>query len=337
MRVLMTGSRGFVGRHIDAALRRVGEDSAQIVHTAPVAGPDPQFEFLDITDRASIERVLDRHRPTHVLNLAGIAAPAVASADPDGAWRVNVDGVRLLARAILDHVPQAVLVNAGSGLVYGASFAAGKPVDEDALVAPIDEYGATKGAADLALGVLVRQGLRCVRMRPFNHIGPGQSEDFAIAAFAAQIARIEAGLALPVVRVGNLDAERDFVDVRDIAYAYALALCAGAELPPGVIINLASGISRRIGDVLGMLLAMSNVTITVETDQNRLRPSDLPWVGGDATRARCLLGWAAKEPIEATLVAVLEEWRQRVSVYEANSAAAHRETQEIQAGKGSGT
>lgn len=327
MRILVTGAQGFVGRHVEAAVRRICGYDVEIVRTARQAHETSAVKVLDITNRSSIARMLDRHRPTHVLNLSGIAAPAVASADPEGAWRVNVDGVRMLASSILDHVPEAVLVNAGSGLIYGASFATRKPLDENALVAPFDEYGATKGAADLALGALVRRGLRCVRMRPFNHIGPGQSEDFVIAAFAAQVARIEAGLAPPVLRVGNLDAERDFVDVRDIVDAYALALRAGTELPPGVIINLASGVSRRIKDLLDMLLAMSRVTtITIETDSDRLRPSDLPWVAGDATRARSLLGWIAKEPIETTLADVLEDWRQRVNLCEGNPAAARRET-----------
>jgi GDP-4-dehydro-6-deoxy-D-mannose reductase len=324
MRILVTGSQGFVGRQIEAAVRRICGDAVEIIHTARETEAVPGVDVLDITDRHSITRALDRHRPTHVLNLAGIAAPAAASADPDGAWRVNVDGVRLLARAILEHLPQTVLVNAGSGLVYGASFAARKPLDENALVAPLDDYGATKGAADLALGVLARRGLRCVRMRPFNHVGPGQTEAFAIPAFAAQIARIEAGLAPPVIRVGNLDAERDFLDVRCVAHSYALALRAGTELPSGVIINLASGVSRRIGDVLDMLLTMSRVPITVEADPQRLRPSDVPWVGGDTTRARSLLGWAPQVPFEATLSVVLEDWRRRISLRRADPGRASR-------------
>lgn len=311
MRILITGSQGFVGCHMEAAIRNVCGDDAEIVPTAPVAYSDPRIELLDVTNSESIARILDRHRPTHVLNLAGMAAPTAANADPDAAWRINVDGVRRLARAMLERVPHAVLVNAGSGLAYGASFAARKPLDESALIAPVDDYGATKAAADLVLGALARRGLRCARMRPFNHFGPGQPEEFAIASFAAQIARIEAGLAPPVVRVGNLDAERDYVDVRDVADAYARTLRAGADLPPGVIVNLASGRSRRIGDVLDMLFAMSRIPITIETDPDRMRPSDLPWVGGDAARARSLLGWAPRAPIEVTLASILEDWRQR--------------------------
>jgi len=153
-----------------------------------------------------------------------------------------------------------------------------------------------------------RRGLDVVLMRPFNHAGPGQGEGFVVSAFAAQIARIEAG-AEPVIRVGDLEAERDFVDVRDVCDAYALALTA--PLTPGTALNLASGRARRIGDVLEALLSMSRVAIRVETDPDRLRPSEVPCALGDATRARALLGWEPRIPFEDTLRDALEDWRAR--------------------------
>ena len=116
----------------------------------------------------------------------------------------------------MDKAPDCWLLNAGSGLVYGESAKPGLPLDESALLAPIDEYAVTKAAADLALGALARRGLKCIRFRPFNHTGAGQAGAFVIPAFAMQIAQIEAGLAEPVIHVGNLDAERDFLDVRDV-------------------------------------------------------------------------------------------------------------------------
>ena len=311
MRLLVTGAHGFVGAHVAASVRRICGDDTDILLTSRHAATG--IEALDILDRDALAAMLARHGATHVLNLAGVAAPAAAEANPDLAWQVHSDGVRCFARAIGEAVPEAVMVNAGTGLVYGASFVSGRPVDESALVEPLDDYGASKAAGDLALGAAAQRGLRCLRMRPFNHSGPGQAEDFVIPAFAAQIARIEAGLAEGVLRVGNLDAARDFVDVRDVCDAYALALLKAREIKSGTVLNVASGIPRRIGDLLDALLALSTATIRVEPDPARMRPSDLPIAIGDPSRAAALLGWEPRIPLERTLADVLDAWRQRVA------------------------
>jgi GDP-4-dehydro-6-deoxy-D-mannose reductase len=315
MRVLVTGARGFVGPHLVQAVRRVCGEVALLATGAtagehPLLGPVSQF---DVTDPAGVAAGIGEFRPTHVVNLAGLAAPAAATADPRAAWQVHVHGVLNLAQAILDHAPDCWLLNAGSGLVYGESAKPGLPLDETALLAPVDDYAATKAAADLALGALARRGLKCVRFRPFNHTGAGQSGAFAIPAFALQIARIEAGFAAPVIRVGNLDAERDFLDVRDVAEAYALALqSAGESTEPGLVLNIASGVPQRIGDVLERLLGQSRVAVAVEQDPARLRPSDLPRIVGEATRARRTLGWAPRHSFDETLAAVLDDCRARI-------------------------
>jgi GDP-4-dehydro-6-deoxy-D-mannose reductase len=153
-------------------------------------------------------------------------------------------------------------------------------------------------------------------MRPFNHIGVGQSDAFVIPAFATQVARIEAGLAPAVVRVGNLDSERDFLDVRDIANAYALAVPGSASLARDVIFNVASGVPRRIGDILTWLLHQSKVPIAVERDRNRVRPNDLPRIIGDASRIREALEWEPEHNLEETLAEILDDCRHRVSLAE---------------------
>jgi GDP-4-dehydro-6-deoxy-D-mannose reductase len=295
--------------------RTCGSDTA-LFPTAKEAGSHPALgsvAALDVTDQADVETAIAHYEPTHIIHLAGIAAPAAASSDPQTAWRVNVHGTLNLAQAILKKAPECWLLNVGSGLVYGESAKSGLPLDENTLLAPADEYSVTKAAADLALGALVRRGLRCIRLRPFNHTGTGQTEAFVVPAFAKQIAQIEAGLAPPVMQVGNLDAERDFLDVRDVASAYALALQGASALEPGIILNIASGIPRRIRDMLEQLLAMSRVKISVELDRARYRPSDLPRVIGNAGRAREQLGWAPKHAFEDTLAAVLDDCRARVA------------------------
>ncbi len=185
---------------------------------------------------------------------------------------MNLGGTLALARAILAHAPGCLLLFASSADGYGESFRGGEALDEGARLAPLNPYAATKAAADLALGAMVPEGLRVVRARPFNHTGPGQAPAFAVPAFARQAARIKAGLQPPVMQVGNLEPRRDFLDVRDVCAAYALCLARGEALPPGVILNLASGQARRIGDVLADVLREAGVKARVETSAARLRP-----------------------------------------------------------------
>jgi GDP-4-dehydro-6-deoxy-D-mannose reductase len=225
---------------------------------------------------------------------------------------VHLQGARNLGRAILAHAPTCWLFQVSSGLVYGASARSGEPVDERTTLAPLDEYSASKAAADLALGALVPAGLKCVRFRPFNHTGRGQSEDFVIPAFAMQVARIEAGLAPPTLKVGNLDAERDILDVADVVDAYALALYAADEFEPGEILNIAAGRTNRIGDMLTELLTFSRREITVERDPLRYRRGDLAVLVGDSSRLRAKLGWAPRRALHETLLDVLEDCRTRL-------------------------
>ena len=196
MKVLVTGANGFVGPYFVDAMRRDFGCSTEIVLTGKVGGQHALLGSvlpLDITKCGAIREVIASIRPTHVLHLAAVAAPAVANAHPEETWRVHAFGTLNLARAILQETPDCWLLNVGSGLVYGDSAQAGRLLDESTLLAPNDEYSASKAAADLALGALARQGLKCIRLRPFNHAGPGQTEAFVIPAFSMQIARIEAG------------------------------------------------------------------------------------------------------------------------------------------------
>ena len=314
-RVLVTGAGGFVGPHLLDALRRIGGGDVELIATAKDGALHRKLgrlAALDVCDAAAVGAAIARWRPTHVVNLAGFAAPAAAAAAPDAAWAVHLHGARNLARAILAHAPACWLFQVSSGLVYGASARSGEPVDERTMLAPLDEYSASKAAADLALGALVPAGLKCVRFRPFNHTGRGQSEDFVIPAFAMQVARIEADLAPPILKVGNLDAERDILDVADVVDAYALALYAADEFEPGEILNIAAGRSRRIGDVLTELLKFSLRDIAVERDPRRHRRNEPPVLVGDSSRLRAKLGWAPQRALHETLLDVLEDCRARL-------------------------
>jgi nucleoside-diphosphate-sugar epimerase len=200
-------------------------------------------------------------------------------------------------------------VLASSAEIYGLSFRTGTPLDENAHLCPANPYAASKAACDLAVGEMALRGLDAVRLRAFNQTGAGQSASFVVASFARQIARIEAGQQAPVMQVGALDRWRDFLDVQDVCAAYGAAL--EMENVSGRVYNIASGTSRRIGDILAALIARSRSTPAVEVEPVRLRPTDVERVAGNAARAAVELGWAPIVPWDDTLDVVLNDWRQR--------------------------
>ena len=297
-RILVTGSGGFVGAHLMPALAHAYPDAAIVGATA------------DVTDREAVMGEIATAAPDAVIHLAAIAAIPAARQDPARAWHVNLHGTLHVASAVLAHAPGATLLFASTADLYGATFRSGVPIDETAMLAPLNTYAATKAAADLALGAMAAEGLRAIRMRPFNHTGPGQTDAFVVAAFAQQVARIAAGLQPPVLQVGDLSPLRDFLDVRDVCAAYAQVLAA--DLTPGAILNVASGQSRRIGDVLRDLLHAAGVTADIQTDPARLRPSDIPIAAGDAGRLRAL-GWAPAVPWAQTVADTLAYWRHKIA------------------------
>jgi GDP-4-dehydro-6-deoxy-D-mannose reductase len=268
---------------------------------------------LDVTDRSAIELLVQAVAPDVCIHLAAVTAIPAARQQPDLAWQVNLSGTLSVARAIRIFAPACVLVYASSSDIYGDSFRSGRPMDETAVLAPRNTYAATKAAADLALGAMCNDGLNAVRLRLFNHTGPHQTSAFVIPAFASQIVRIERGLQTTPLRVGALDPRRDFLDVRDVCSAYVMCLRHLAELPSGLILNIASGIPRRVGDVLADMLRLSGVKAQVESEDGRLRTADIATAAGDASRARKLLGWESSVPWETTLTDVLNDWRGRLS------------------------
>jgi len=300
-RILITGASGFVGQHLLPALRATFRDAE--LHTPAT----------DVTDEAAAAAMVGAARPDALVHLAAVAAIPAARLDPAHAWRVNLLGTLNVARAVLQHAPGCTLLFASSADIYGASFRAGTPLDEDALPAPLNTYAATKAAADLALGAMTAEGLRVLRVRSFNHTGPGQTAEFVVPAFAEQVVRVAAGLQPPVLRVGALDARRDFLDVRDVCAAYALCLAHADALAPGTVLNVASGQPRRVGDVLTALMDAAGVQAEVITDAGRLRPTDIPIAVGNAALARRLLDWAPKIPWNQTIVDVLAHWKIKVN------------------------
>lgn len=315
-RLLITGADGFVGRHVLRAVLFDLAHSFEVKATARISRHDAQlgwFDKLDITDLASVEASIAEFAPTHVLHLAGVTATSRAGMDARAIWDINHSGTLNVASTILRLAPECCLIFVGSGLVYGDSAKTLDILTEATLLAPNNVYSATKASSDLALGAMVSEGLKVIRLRPFNHTGIGQTEDFVVPSFAAQIARAEAGLQPAVIRVGNLNAERDFLDINDVVSAYVAAIKRSGDLPAGQILNIASGRPQRVYDILRNLVAMSSRPIEIETDLDRLRPSDTPRFVGDPTLAAQLLGWHPQRSFATTLSEVLDYWRQRCS------------------------
>jgi GDP-4-dehydro-6-deoxy-D-mannose reductase len=308
-RILVTGADGFVGQHLLAPLR-AAFPAAELLATGRQPGPGRRA--LDLADAATVRALIADWPPTDCIHLAAIAVVPEAARSPERAWQVNLHGTLTLAGAIEQRAPGCRFLFVSSADVYGRAFAAGTPLDEGAVPAPMNVYGATKAAADLAIGAMAGQRLHAIRLRPFNHTGPGQSAAFVVPAFARQIARIEAGLQPPRLAVGALDPARDFLDVRDVCAAYVACLRAASGIAPGTILNIASGIPRRIGAILDALLARAGITAEIVVEAGRLRPAEIPIACGDATRARQMLGWAPRVAWNDTLAAVLADWRRRV-------------------------
>ena len=312
MKIVVTGAAGFVGTHLLSALESGHAAEAEIIPTAQTASTRADglvVRALDVTQRVAINAFVQEVRPTHIVHLAGVPSTMDTRADPVRAWQVNLMGTLDLARAVLEHAPDCALIFAGSSELYGASAMSGEPLTEVHRLQPMNEYAATKSAADLALGALAASGLKAIRFRPFNHTGPGQTPNFVIPAFASQIARIEKRLQSPTIHVGNLDVKRDFLDVRDVVDGYISAIKASNDLARGAVINLASGNARAIRDILESLLRLSTSKIEIRPDPQRQRSNDIPSVVGDATLARKLLGWRPTMPFDQTLLNVLDYFR----------------------------
>lgn len=316
-RIIVTGAAGFVGLHLLDLLDQRALPDADIIPVSKdpyIAANGREFETVDLVDHQAINNIIKRIRPTHVIHLAGVPFVTSATHEPDMVWQINVLATLGIARAILSFAPNCSLIFASSAEVYGMQVRqkGAQAITESTLLAPANEYAATKAAADLALGALASNGLKAVRFRPFNHTGPGQSEEFVIPAFAAQIARIEAGLQEPVIRVGNLEVERDFMDVRDVADAYVRAIDRSEQVAPGAIINLASGRPWRIGDVLKYLLLLSPAEIRVETDPARQRANDSRNAHASSATALTLLDWTPQRSLETTMLDILNSWRRKL-------------------------
>ncbi|MGH2491955.1 MAG: GDP-mannose 4,6-dehydratase [Candidatus Limnocylindria bacterium] len=312
--VLITGITGFAGSHLaerfvthGVVVHGIAHEDPPYPHLAAVAGR-VRVHRGDILDVAAVGAALAAARPDAVVHLAAQAVPTLAARDPVSAVRVNVLGTATLLTA-LDAHPEVHLVMASSADVYGAPDS--ELVDERAPLRPANVYAATKVASEALVREFGdRRSAATTVLRPVNQIGPRQHPGLAASAFAKQIAEAEAGLADAVVKHGVLDARRDFLDVRDMAAAYALATDitdAGAA-----VYNVGTGQAVSVADILETLIGLARVPVRAELDPERVRSGAPTAFALDAGRFHRRTGWAPRTPLRTSLTDTLEYWRGQV-------------------------
>jgi GDP-4-dehydro-6-deoxy-D-mannose reductase len=316
MRILVTGATGFVGGHLleallarghcaVTALNRSGHWPADLAHLRDRV----PLRACDLCDAAAVEAVLREVRPDSIFHLAGYAAPRKSEAEPEAAWDGNLTATWRLYDAVLRWSGRPRILFVSTGLVYGDAGGSAAPLTEDAPLRPATPYAVSKAAADrLSYHVHRTTGLAIVRARPFNHVGPRQSPDYAVASFARQLAAIARGGRPATLEVGNLDSRRDLTDVRDVVAAYLALMDRGRA---GDVYNIASGTAWSMREVLDRLIAAAGVAVEIQARAELLRPMDPPTPSVDTRRLERDTGWRLRFSLDETLRDTLAYWMQQ--------------------------
>jgi len=317
MKVLITGVSGMAGSHLAEYLLNRGDievsgtikwrsNLENIIHFRDKL----KLYECDIRDAHAVKTVLSENKPDFIFHLAAQSYVQFSWRAPSETLSTNIIGELNVFEAVRELKLDSRIHIAGSSEEYGMVHPDEVPIKECNPLRPLSPYGVSKVAQDL-LGYQYFQsyGLKIVRTRAFNHTGPRRGEVFVSSNFAKQIVEIEKGRRKPVIHVGNLDAVRDFLDVRDVVRAYYLALEKGV---PGEVYNIASGKGYKIRELLDKLLKIAKVDIKVEVDPSRLRPSDVELLVGSSEKFQKATGWKPEIPFEKTLEDLVNYWRDRI-------------------------
>ena len=323
MRALITGITGFAGSHL-ADYMLADHPDVEVFGTRRWRSRTENIEHLgdrvelvecDLNDASAVQTTLAEVRPDLIFHLAAQSFVPTSWKAPAETLSTNINSQTHIFEAIRSLGLDCTIQIAGSSEEYGLVLPDEVPITEDNPLRPLSPYAVSKVGQDLlAYQYFKSYGLKTIRTRGFNHTGPRRGEVFVTSNFAKQIASIEAGLQEPVIRVGNLSAQRDFTDVRDTVRAYWIAVEKGT---PGEVYNIASGKAITIRELLDRLLALSQAEVELEVDPDRLRPSDVEILLGDYSKLEADTGWKPRIPLQTTLQDTLDFWRNRVGTQQA--------------------
>lgn len=299
MKAVVTGSHGFVGPHLIAHLEQCGDTVV----------PADRSTGVDILDQAAMHELMADAAPDVVYHLAGLADVGRSWDEPAESFEVNANGTLHTLEAARAAGVRRVLV-VSSADVYGIVGADELPITEEQPLRPVSPYGASKVAAEfLALQAWAGRGLETIRVRSFNHIGPGQTDRFVASALAWRVARAEVDQS-HTITVGNVTPTRDFTDVRDVVRAYRMAVVDGE---PGEVYNVASGRATSIESLARTLIGRATTPLELDIDPALQRPVDNPVSVGDASRLHAATGWSPEIPLDETLAELLDDVRTRLT------------------------
>ena len=312
MKALVIGGAGFVGSYLIEHLQSDRKWEVAVTKMAHETLPDQGAKIydLDIMDLAAVTSLLKEVHPDYIFHLAAQSSVSLAWKNPQLTIDVNIKGSVNLLDALreLDYKPRVLLI--GSGEEYGHIDPEDSPIKESLQLRPGNIYAATKACQNMIGNIYARAyDLDIMMVRAFNHIGPNQIPLFVVADFCKQVAEIEKGLREPVIYVGNLEAKRDFTDVRDVVRAYSLLVEQGIQ---GESYNVGNGKAIEIQSILDQILTLSNAKIEVKVDQSKLRPVDVPIIEADISKVQKTTGWNHEIPLEQTLRETLDYWRKKI-------------------------
>ena len=313
-KALVIGAAGFVGPylvqaihddlHADVIATKLGHETLVFEESGNYT---TTVENLDIMNQEEIESILKKYQPDYVFHLAAQSSVAYSWKNPGLTVDINIKGALNVLDAIRTMEKQPKVLIIGSGEEYGHIRPEAVPVSEEEVLHPGNIYAATKACQNMIGSIYTKAyGMNLVMTRSFNHMGPAQRPTFVVADFCRQAARIEQGLLDPVIHVGNLEAKRDFTDVRDVVHGYTALIEQGK---PGETYNVGTGHAYKIRDILDKIIAQSTAEITVEVEQARLRPVDVPIIEPDMTKTFAVSDWRPQISLETTIGDMLAYWR----------------------------
>jgi len=315
MTILITGATGFAGSYLTELLLTAGEKVFGLIHQASshqLPPEDDRFTALpgDILSFEDVSEAYQISQPEVVYHLAGQPSPMLSWTSPDRTFAINCGGTANILRAACQYgKPRVVVVT--SAHIYDHTESSAELVTENTIPAPVDPYGISKWAAGkLANAYFKSHALPAIEACPFNHIGPRQTRGFVVPDFASQVASIKLGIRTPVIKVGNLSAERDFTDVRDVVRAY---YALGEKGKAGEKYLVCSGKAVPIQELLDRLLAIAGIEVSVEIDSERYRPVDVKSVAGSYSKLMTQTGWMPQFSLDSSLRDVYDEWLKRLA------------------------